>query len=467
MQVISSSPLSKIPRLLNTGMANILSYRYDDKLPGHVSAEAQQSVHHILRERKRKRIMNKLLRRITQGSLVKQILIGLAAGIVVALVSPAAAAAVGLLGSLFVGALKAVAPLLVLVLVMASIANHKQGQKTNIRPILFLYLLGTFAAALTAVVISFIFPSTLALAVGTTDINPPGGIVEVLKGLLMSVVANPFHALINANYIGILAWAVGLGLALRHASDNTKSLITDMSHAVTMVVRAVIRFAPLGIFGLVASTLADTGFSALWGYAQLLFVLIGCMLLVALVLNPLIVYWKIRRNPYPLVFTCLRESGVTAFFTRSSAANIPVNMELSRKLNLNEDTYSVSIPLGATINMAGAAITITVLTLAAVHTLGIPVDVPTALLLSVVAAICACGASGVAGGSLLLIPLACNMFGIPNEIAMQVVAVGFIIGVLQDSAETALNSSTDVLFTAAACQAEDQRLANEDPLKIR
>lgn len=467
MQVISSSPLFKIPRLLNTGIANILSYRYDDKLPGHVSAEAQQSVHHILRERKRKRIMNKLLLRITQGSLVKQILIGLVAGIVVALVSPAAAAAVGLLGSLFVGALKAVAPLLVLVLVMASIANHKQGQKTNIRPILFLYLLGTFAAALTAVVISFIFPSTLALAVGTTDINPPGGIVEVLKGLLMSVVANPFQALINANYIGILAWAVGLGLALRHASDTTKSLITDMSHAVTMVVRAVIRCAPLGIFGLVASTLADTGFSALWGYAQLLFVLIGCMLLVALVLNPLIVYWKIRRNPYPLVFTCLRESGVTAFFTRSSAANIPVNMELSRKLNLNEDTYSVSIPLGATINMAGAAITITVLTLAAVHTLGIPVDVPTALLLSVVAAICACGASGVAGGSLLLIPLACNMFGIPNEIAMQVVAVGFIIGVLQDSAETALNSSTDVLFTAAACQAEDQRLANEDPLKVR
>ncbi|CAI1743428.1 Na(+)/serine-threonine symporter [Serratia fonticola] len=467
MQVISSSPLFKIPRLLNTGIANILSYRYDDKLPGHVSAEAQQSVHHILRERKRKRIMNKLLLRITQGSLVKQILIGLVAGIVVALVSPASAAAVGLLGSLFVGALKAVAPLLVLVLVMASIANHKQGQKTNIRPILFLYLLGTFAAALTAVVISFIFPSTLALAVGTTDINPPGGIVEVLKGLLMSVVANPFHALINANYIGILAWAVGLGLALRHASDTTKSLITDMSHAVTMVVRAVIRCAPLGIFGLVASTLADTGFSALWGYAQLLFVLIGCMLLVALVLNPLIVYWKIRRNPYPLVFTCLRESGVTAFFTRSSAANIPVNMELSRKLNLNEDTYSVSIPLGATINMAGAAITITVLTLAAVHTLGIPVDVPTALLLSVVAAICACGASGVAGGSLLLIPLACNMFGIPNEIAMQVVAVGFIIGVLQDSAETALNSSTDVLFTAAACQAEDQRLANEDPLKVR
>lgn len=411
-------------------------------------------------------MISKILVRIAQGSLVKQIMCGLVAGIVVSLVSPSAANAVGLLGSLFVGALKAVAPLLVLVLVMASITNHKQGQKTNIRPILFLYLLGTFAAALTAVMISFTFPSTLALVVNTADITPPGGIVEVLKGLLMSVVANPFHALINANYIGILAWAVGLGLALRHSSDTTKSLVADLSQAVTLVVRAVIRCAPLGIFGLVASTLAETGFSALWGYAQLLMVLLGCMLLVALVLNPLIVYWKIRRNPYPLVFTCLRESGVTAFFTRSSAANIPVNMELSKKLNLNEDTYSVSIPLGATINMAGAAITITVLTLAAVNTLGIAVDVPTALLLSLVAAICACGASGVAGGSLLLIPLACNLFGIPNDIAMQVVAVGFIIGVLQDSAETALNSSTDVLFTAAACQAEDQRLADQDdPLK--
>lgn len=411
--------------------------------------------------------MNKLLAQITQGSLVKQIMVGLAAGIILALLSPSAAKAVGLLGTLFVGALKAVAPLLVLVLVMSSIANHKQGQKTNIRPILFLYLLGTFAAALTAVAASFLFPTVLKLAVSSTDINPPGGITEVLKGLLMNIVANPFHALTNANYIGILAWAVGLGLALRHASDTTKSLITDMSHAVTLVVRGVIRCAPLGIFGLVSSTLAESGFSALRGYAELLVVLIGCMLLVALVLNPIIVYWKIRRNPYPLVLTCLRESGVTAFFTRSSAANIPVNMELCKKLNLNQDTYSVSIPLGATINMGGAAITITVLTLAAVHTLGITVDIPTALLLSVVAAVCACGASGVAGGSLLLIPLACNMFGIPNDVAMQVVAVGFIIGVLQDSAETALNSSTDVVFTAAVCQAEDQRLADKDPLKVR
>ncbi|HDL7163911.1 TPA: serine/threonine transporter SstT [Yersinia enterocolitica] len=404
---------------------------------------------------------------IIRGSLVKQILVGLIAGIILALVSTQAALAVGLLGTLFVGALKAVAPVLVLMLVMASIANHKQGQKTSIRPILFLYLLGTFSAALIAVVVSFIFPSTLILATHTADITPPSGITEVLKGLLNSIIANPIHALLNANYIGILAWAVGLGIALRHAADTTKALINDMSDAVTKVVRVVIRFAPLGIFGLVASTMAETGFGVLLGYAHLLVVLIGCMLVVALIVNPLIVYWKIRSNPYPLVFACLRESGVTAFFTRSSAANIPVNMEMCKKMNLHEDTYSVSIPLGATINMAGAAITITVLTLAAVHTLGIPVDLPTALLLSVVAAICACGASGVAGGSLLLIPLACGMFGIPNEIAMQVVAVGFIIGVLQDSAETALNSSTDVIFTTAACQADDARLANPDPLASR
>ncbi|CAM3460778.1 Serine/threonine transporter SstT [Klebsiella spallanzanii] len=400
-----------------------------------------------------------LLRRLTQGSLVKQILIGLILGILLALVSKPAAEATGLLGTLFVGALKAVAPVLVLTLVMASIANHQQGQKTNIRPILVLYLLGTFSAALTAVVVSFIFPSTLLLATGATDITPPTGIVQVVHGLLMSIVANPFHALINANYIGILVWAVGLGFALRHSNQTTKNLVNDLSNAVTFIVVLVIRFAPVGIFGLVASTLATTGFSALWGYAQLLLVLISCMAVVALVINPLLVFLQIRRNPYPLVLLCLRESGVYAFFTRSSAANIPVNMALCEKLNLDRDTYSVSIPLGATINMAGAAITITVLTLAAVHTLGIPVDLPTALLLSIVASLCACGASGVAGGSLLLIPLACNMFGIPNEIAMQVVAVGFIIGVLQDSCETAINSSTDVMFTAAVCQAEDARMA--------
>lgn len=407
---------------------------------------------------------SRFLQYITRGSLVQQILFGLAAGIILASVSTQAAIAAGLLGTLFVGALKAVAPLLVLVLVTASIANHQQGQKTNIRPVLVLYLIGTFSAALIAVVLSTLFPSTLALSAQAEDITPPSGIVEVLEGLLMSIIANPIHALLNANYIGILAWAVGLGIAFRHGAQSTKTLITDASNAVTAIVRVVIRFAPLGIFGLVASTLAETGFGALWSYAHLLMVLIGGMLLVALGVNPLIVYWKTRSNPYPLVFRCLRESGVTAFFTRSSAANIPVNMELCRKLNLDEDTYSVAIPLGATINMAGAAITITVLTLAAVHTLGIQVDLPTALLLSVVASICACGASGVAGGSLLLIPLACSMFGVSNDIAMQVVAVGFIIGVLQDSAETAVNSSTDVIFIAAVCQAEEAKQAKQERL---
>ncbi len=406
-----------------------------------------------------------LFQRIAQGSLVKQILVGLVLGILLAWASKPAALAVGLLGTLFVSALKAVAPVLVLMLVMSSIAGHTKGRKTNIRPILVLYLLGTFSAALCAVVVSFVFPSTLHLTAAATDVTPPSGIVEVLKGLLMSMVSNPVDALLKGNYIGILVWAVGLGFALRHASEGTKNLVSDFSHAVTFMVRVVIRFAPLGIFGLVSSTLAETGFSTLLGYGQLLIALVGCMFLVALVVNPLLVFLKIRRNPYPLVFTCLRESGVTAFFTRSSAANIPVNMALCEKLNLDKDTYSVSIPLGATINMAGAAITVTVLTLAAVHTLGIAVDLPTALLLSVVASLCACGASGVAGGSLLLIPLACGMFGIQNDVAMQVVAVGFIIGVLQDSCETALNSSTDALFTAAACQAEDARLADRDPLR--
>ncbi|MGP9419687.1 serine/threonine transporter SstT [Ewingella sp. AOP9-I1-14] len=393
-----------------------------------------------------------LFQRILHASLVKQILFGLLAGIALAWLAPAAATSVGLLGSLFVGALKAVAPLLVLVLVTASIMNHPLGRKTVLGPILFLYLFGTFSAALIAVVVSFMFPSTLDLKIADVAITPPGGIVDVLKGLIMSIVSNPFRALIDANYIGILAWAIGLGLAMRHAADTSKTMISDVSEAVTKIVRVVIRFAPLGIFGLVAETLATSGFGALYDYAHLLVVLVGCMLLVALVFNPLIVFAKTRRNPYPLVFACLRESGVTAFFTRSSAANIPVNMNLCRKMGLDEDTYSVSIPLGATINMAGAAITITVLTLAAVTTLGIEVDILTALLLSVMAAVCACGASGVAGGSLLLIPMACSLFGIPNDIAMQVVAVGFIIGIIQDSAETALNSSTDVIFTAAACQ---------------
>ncbi|WP_203008850.1 serine/threonine transporter SstT [Pseudomonas paraversuta] len=397
-----------------------------------------------------------LLQKLTRTSLVTQIMIGLIAGILLAWLAPAAALSVAFIGKVFVSALKAVAPILVFVLVMASIANHKHGQETHIRPILVLYLFGTFAAAVVAVIASMLFPSNLVLATENVAIAAPGGISEVMQSLLLSVVDNPVSALMNANFIGILAWAIGMGVAIRHAGDTTRTVLSDLSNGVTLIVRVVIRFAPLGIFGLVASTLASSGFGALLGYLHLLAVLIGCMLFVALVMNPLIVFWKLRRNPYPLVFLCLRESGITAFFTRSSAANIPVNMALSERLGLHEDTYSVSIPLGATINMAGAAITITVLSLAAVHTLGIAVDIPTAILLSLVAAICACGASGVAGGSLLLIPLACSLFGIPSEIAMQVVAVGFIIGILQDSAETALNSSTDVLFTAAACMAEEK-----------
>jgi serine/threonine transporter len=397
---------------------------------------------------------NPLLNRLMHSSLVLQILIGLIVGIVLALVAPSAAQATGFIGALFVTALKSVAPILVFVLVASSIANHKQGQPTHIKPILWLYVIGTFSAALVAVVASFLFPSTLTLAAHNSDISSPEGIGNVMQGLLLSIVDNPVKALMDANFMCILAWAIGLGIAFRHASETTRTVFNDLADGVSLIVRLVIRFAPLGIFGLVSSTLATSGFDALSGYLHLLVVLISCMLIVAFLVNPLIVFWKTRRNPYPLVLTCLRESGITAFFTRSSAANVPVNLALCERLGLHEDTYSVSIPLGATINMAGAAITITVLTLAAVETLGIAVDIPTAILLSVVASLCACGASGVAGGSLLLIPLACSLFGIPNEIAMQVVAVGFIIGVIQDSAETALNSSTDVIFTAAACEAK-------------
>lgn len=387
-------------------------------------------------------------------SLVKRILIGLIIGIILAVAVPKQAAFVVIFGSLFVGALKAVAPVLVLFLVMSAISQHKAGHQSNMSSIIVLYLLGTFLAGLVAVIVSFIFPVTLVLGAGVDSITPPGGVVEVLKTLLLNIVDNPVKALFNANYIGILAWAIMLGFALRNAADSTKSFISNMSDAVSQMVRWVINFAPLGIMGLVFDSIATNGLETLLGYGQLLAVLVGCMFFVALVVNPIIVFAKIKQNPYPLVFRCLKQSGITAFFTRSSAANIPVNMELCEELGLDKDNYSVSIPLGATINMAGAAITISVLTLAAVNTLGIEVDIATAIILSVLSAVAACGASGVAGGSLLLIPLACSLFGIPNDVAMKVVGVGFIVGVLQDSCETALNSSTDVLFTAAAEFAE-------------
>lgn len=398
------------------------------------------------------------LARVANGSLVIQILIGIIAGVLLAMLSPASAIKVGFLGNLFVSALKAVAPILVFILVASSIANQKKGTHTNMKPIIVLYLFGTLMASFTAVTMSFLFPTTLTLVTGATNAAPPEGISEVLNTLLFQIVDNPVHALMNGNFIGILAWAIALGFALHQASDATKQVFHDMSNGITLIVRFVIRLAPIGIFGLVSNTFAATGFDALLGYAHLLAVLLGSMAIIAFVVNPVIVYVKTKENPYPLVLRCIRESGITAFFTRSSAANIPVNMQLCKDLDLHEDTYSVSIPLGATINMAGAAITITVLTLAAVHTMGIEVDMATAILLSVVAAVSACGASGVAGGSLLLIPLASSLFGIPNEVAMQVVAVGFIIGVIQDSAETALNSSTDVIFTAAACKAAEAKM---------
>ncbi|WP_432722234.1 serine/threonine transporter SstT [Jeongeupia wiesaeckerbachi] len=403
------------------------------------------------------RFASKWLSLFLTGNLVLLILAGMVAGAALGFIWPAAGQSAALLGAMFVSALKAIAPLLVLLLVASSIANKRRGSATGMQAILGLYLLGTFSAALVAVCISFAFPSTLTLVTAANSSTPPGGITEVLRSLLFQVFDNPIHALANANYIGVLAWGAALGFALHHGSEPTRQILADVAHAVSRIVQIIIRFAPFGVFGLVAESVATTGFSALLGYSRLLLVLVGAMLVVALVVNPLIVAIVTRRNPYPLVFTCLRESGLTAFFTRSSAANIPVNMQLCEKLGLNEDTYSVSIPLGATINMAGAAITITVLTLAAANTLGIAVDLPTALLLSVVASLAACGASGVAGGSLLLIPMACSLFGISNDVAMQIVAIGFIISVIQDSSETALNSSTDVLFTAAACIAREPR----------
>ena len=383
--------------------------------------------------------------------LVPLIVLALVIGTIIGVVAPSFGLSLGILGSIFVGALKAVAPILVFVLVLAAVSNQRIGADSRIKPIIFLYLVGTFSAALVAVGASFMFPTELVLNnIESIEQAAPQSLREVLTNLVMNLVANPVASLANANYMGILTWAVLIGLALRHVTETTLHVVSDLGMAVTSVVKWIIALAPFGILGLVASTVAETGIQALVGYARLLAVLVGSMLFIALVINPIIVAVMTRKNPYPLVFTCLRESGVTAFFTRSSAANIPVNMNLARKLGLSEDTYSVSIPLGSAINMAGAAITINILTLAAAHTFGIEVSFGPAVLLAIVGSLSACGASGVAGGSLLLIPLACNLFNIPNDIAMQVVAIGFIIGVVQDSAETALNSSTDVLFTAAA-----------------
>lgn len=383
-------------------------------------------------------------------SLIKRIIIGVILGFVLGMTLPKVSA-IGILGDLFVGGLKAVAPLLVFVLVASALSQNEKGQKTNMSTIIGLYLVGTLAAALVAVVVNYFFPITLTLDTATQPkLSSPEGVRQVFHSLLLQMVDNPINALGTANYIGVLTWAVIFGLAFRNSNKETKELLQTIADVTSQVVRWIINLAPFGILGLVFKTISDNGVKILANYGFLILALVGTMLFVALVINPFIAFLFMRKNPYPLVFRCLKDSGLTAFFTRSSAANIPVNMKLCEELGLNKDTYKVSIPLGATINMGGAAITINVLTLAAVNTLGIHVDFPTAFLLSVLSAVSACGASGVTGGSLLLVPVACSLFGISNDLAMQVVGVGFIVGVVQDSCETALNSSTDVLFTAVA-----------------
>lgn len=394
--------------------------------------------------------MKRFISTWNRTSLIKRIAIGVVVGAVLGLFIPKFTV-IGLLGDMFVGGLKAIAPLLVFALVANALSQTREDQQSNMKTVIVLYLFGTFAAALTAVISHYIFPISLKLgAAASTKATAPQGVGEVFKDLLLKMVDNPVNALAQANYIGVLVWAVVFGFAMRTASNHTKDLLNTLVEVTSQIVRWIINLAPFGILGLVFNTISENGVGVLADYGVLILVLVGTMAFVALVVNPIIAFMMMGKNPFPLVFRCLKDSGITAFFTRSSAANIPVNLQLCEDLGLNPDTYSVSIPLGSTINMAGAAVTINVLTLAAVTTLGIEVDFATALILSVVSAISACGASGIAGGSLLLVPVACSLFGISNDLAMQVVGVGFIVGVIQDSCETALNSSTDVLFTAVA-----------------
>ncbi len=393
--------------------------------------------------------MKKVWEKWTGISLVKRIVVGLIIGSVLALAVPGASG-IGILGDVFVGALKGIAPLLVFFLVMSALCNAGKSHGGVIRTVIILYMFSTVLAAVIAVFASMIFPVQMVLTDAAEGAAAPDGIVAVLSTLLMNVVQNPVSSLVDANYVGILAWAVLLGVAFRGASEATKKSLGDISTAISKVVVVIINLAPFGVLGLVYTSVTTSGLEAFTVYGKLLILLVGCMLFIYFVTNPILVYWCIRKNPYPLIFKCLKESAITAFFTRSSAANIPVNMKICEEMGLDKDTYSVTIPLGATINMDGAAITITVMTMATAFTMGINVDIPTAIVLSLLAALSACGASGVAGGSLLLIPLACSLFGIPDSVSMQVVAVGFIIGVIQDSVETALNSSSDLLLSASA-----------------
>ncbi|MDO5516972.1 MAG: serine/threonine transporter SstT [Clostridium sp.] len=405
--------------------------------------------------------MKRIWNRWCALNLALRILTGLIIGGTLGVIIPQATG-ISILGDIFVGALKAIAPVLVFVLVLSSLAKAGKGIGKQFSTVIILYLTSTLLAAFSAVATSFIFPVTVTLN-GAAEGTAPTGIWEVLSNLLTNATANPVSALVNANYIGILTWSIILGLGLKKcASDSTKTVLSDISDAVSLVVSWVINLAPFGILGLVFQTVSTNGVDIFTNYGKLLLLLVGTMLLAALIINPLIVAICIRKNPYPLVLRCLRESGVTAFFTRSSAANIPINMELCKKLGLNEEVYSVSIPLGATINMNGAAITITIMSLTVAHTLGISVDFPTAFILSLLSAIGACGTSGVAGGSILLIPMACSLFGIGNDVAMEAVAVGFIIGVIQDSLETAINSSGDVIFAATA----EFMQKRKDPIEI-
>ena len=403
-------------------------------------------------KRKEKKKEMKLVKAYNSVSLVLRIVIGMAIGTALALLIPNAAVTapgIGILGKLFVGALKAIAPLLVFVLIISALAQSKEKMGKQFGTVIVLYLVSTFLAAAIAVVASYLFPVTITLTEAVSD-SAPETFAEIFTNLLTNIVSNPIGSIVSGNFLGILFWAIVLGFAFKGAADSTKRFLADASEAVTKAVRFVINLAPFGILGLVFTAVSTSGLAIFTEYGKLLLLLVGCMLFSALVVNPVMAFVAMRKNPYPLVFKCLKESGVTAFFTRSSAANIPVNMSLCESLGLDKEFYSVSIPLGATINMAGAAVTITIMALAAVHTLGITVQLPVAIILSVMAALGACGASGVAGGSLLLIPMACSLFGISNDVAMQVVGVGFIIGVIQDSVETALNSAGDVEFAATA-----------------
>lgn len=394
-------------------------------------------------------IIKELLRKWSELSLVFRILIGLSIGVVLGLIVPGWTA-IDILGKMFVNALKAIAPILVMVLVASSIAQAGKGLGSRFRTVISEYMLSTFIAAIGAVIGSFLFPITLDLQ-DAAMANAPGALSDVFTNLLNNMVTNPVTSIVEANYIGILFWSIVIGIGLKYkASPSTIHVVSDTAEVITICVKWIIQLAPFGIMGLVFSAVSENGLEIFTTYGYLMLLLVGCMLVNALLFNPLIAFLLTRRNPYPLLFECLKVSGLNAFFTRSSAANIPINMSLCKKLGLDEDFYSVSIPLGATINMNGAAVTITVMTLAVAHTVGVEVTLWSAIFLCVIASLAACGTSGVAGGSLLLIPMACSFFGIGNDIAMQAVAIGFIIGVVQDSVETAMNSSADVFFTATA-----------------